>query len=231
MIAGRSRPRPEPTTIEIELRGGRRGLAAEQVLDDRLALAGRDLLVGQGVAQLVAALVRCGRSGTARPRPRRACPRRGRPRTAPRRSRRCGWSLEVGAHDAAPDSGDEVLDQLLLRLASSSDSATTCSAARGGQLGRSRPQLVAAGPGPTSMSALGLGLELGDLRSSRARPSLERGARPARRRRPASARARRRCRPSPGGSTSPPRRRPRPSPRRPRRAAPGSWRAGRPSPS
>ena len=60
MIAGRSRPRPEPTTIEISCVVVRGGLAAEQVLDDRLALGGRDLLVGERVAQLVAALVAAG---------------------------------------------------------------------------------------------------------------------------------------------------------------------------
>ena len=43
-----------------ELRRGRRGLAAEQVLDDRLALAGRDRLVGERAAQRVARLVRAG---------------------------------------------------------------------------------------------------------------------------------------------------------------------------
>ena len=43
-----------------QLRGGAGGLAAEQVLDDRLALAGGDLLVGERVAQRVAALVAAG---------------------------------------------------------------------------------------------------------------------------------------------------------------------------
>ena len=39
-----------------ELRRGRRGLAAEEVLHDGLALGGRDLLVGQGVAQRIGRL-------------------------------------------------------------------------------------------------------------------------------------------------------------------------------
>ena len=43
-----------------QLDGGRRRLAAEQVLDDGLALGRRDLLVGQRVAQLVARLERAG---------------------------------------------------------------------------------------------------------------------------------------------------------------------------
>ncbi len=43
-----------------ELHGGGRGLAAEQVLDDRLALLGRQVLVGEGRAQRVARLVRAG---------------------------------------------------------------------------------------------------------------------------------------------------------------------------
>ena len=60
MIAGRSRPRPEPTTIDTSCTVVGRGLAAEQVLDDRLALLGRQLLVGEGGAQRVARLVRAG---------------------------------------------------------------------------------------------------------------------------------------------------------------------------
>ena len=43
-----------------QLGGRRRDLAAEQILDDRLTLAGGDLLVAQRVAQLVVALVAAG---------------------------------------------------------------------------------------------------------------------------------------------------------------------------
>src|SRR3954452_10975374 len=43
-----------------QLRRGGRDLAAEQILDDRLTPAGRDLFVGQRVAQIVAALVAAG---------------------------------------------------------------------------------------------------------------------------------------------------------------------------
>ena len=55
-MAGSSRPRPEPTTIDTSWIVVGRGLAAEEVLDDRLTLLGRDVLVGEGVAQLVARL-------------------------------------------------------------------------------------------------------------------------------------------------------------------------------
>ena len=60
MIAGSSRLRPEPMTIETSWTVVGVALPAEQVLDDGLALAGRDLVVAQGVAQLVAGLVRAG---------------------------------------------------------------------------------------------------------------------------------------------------------------------------
>ena len=55
-VAGRA----GPDDHRDQLHGGRRGLAAEQVLDDRLAPGRRDHLVGERGAQLVARLVRAG---------------------------------------------------------------------------------------------------------------------------------------------------------------------------
>ncbi len=56
MIAGRSRDRPAPDHHRHERHGDRVGLAAEQVLDDLLALAHGERGVGQRGAQLVVGL-------------------------------------------------------------------------------------------------------------------------------------------------------------------------------
>ena len=72
------------------------GLAAEEVLDDLLAPAHREVRVGERGAQLVVGLEQRGRSGTARPRPRPGRPRRGRPRAAPRRRRACARRSSAG---------------------------------------------------------------------------------------------------------------------------------------
>ena len=106
--AGRDRD-PSRSTMLTSWIGGAGGLAAEEVLDDGLTLGGGDLLVGQRVAQRVGLTRSCGRTGTARPRPRRWCLRRGRSRTVPVRSRRCGCRSLGCSHSC-----DEALDELLV---------------------------------------------------------------------------------------------------------------------
>ena len=90
MIAGRSRARPSPTTKPTRLVVIGEALSAEQVLDDALALLDRESPSRSASSAVRRCPRRCGRPGTARPRPCRGLPRPGRPRTAPWRRRRCG---------------------------------------------------------------------------------------------------------------------------------------------
>ena len=144
-----------------QLGGRRRDLATEQILDDRLTLAGRDLLVARARCAALRCSRSCGRSGTTRLRPRRSCLRRGRSRTGPGRSprfvnRSCAGSC------CCSDPGDEALDQRLMRrlVEGAGDDVVDCGSRQAGDLGA---QLVA-GPGRGGSDiGLGSGFELGDL--------------------------------------------------------------------
>ena len=180
-----------------ELHGGGGGLAVEEVLDDRLALLGRAGSRRSAWCAARRSTRTSGRSGTARPRPRRGCLRRGRSRTAPVRSlrsvrRSCARSC------ACADPLDESFDERLVggvveRLV---DDALDGDARSGG---RSRHAV--------RRSSARRRRRCRPRRELRARPSRRRGGsdrrrsapRPGLRPRRGGGRARLRCRPGPGG--------------------------------
>src|SRR6476659_2296260 len=157
-----------------ELRGGGRGLAAEQVLDDGLALGRRDLLIGQDVAQRVRGLDAPGEAEEL------VLHLVQRPFGVGDLEEGLGVAVdavgtEVGAHDAAPTRAMKSSTSCCCS-SSSSDSPTTCSVARAASSATSACTSLCSRPWTESISLSALAKSSATSCSSRVRPSLTRRA-------------------------------------------------------